>query len=417
MPPRLRALAWATLLASALATPTLLLLEPAPAHAQSARKKAQRIFQDGQARFQAGDFREAGVLFLQAFDLDPHPAILYNVARAFEEAGELPRALGYYRRALSLRPPDRIAEEVGAKLREIELYLRAQGVDVTDPNAAWAPRGTLTVRTDPDGAEVLLNNLERLGRTPLVDHPIPQGAYTVIVRKPGHQDLRREITVIAGRSYLIDQPLAAAEDPAANLPTGFLDVSAPRRNLMVFIDGEPRALTPVGSLEVPAGDHRITVEAVEQGDDFPTWEARLTVEAGKTHPVVASWPAPVIIPQEDTRLLSNTGWGWVAGGVGAASLLAGATFGALAWDSANDYQARRSDPARPTFRDDAETFALTADIFYGLGAAFVGAGALLILLDDGAPEDDRAYDALSTRLAPTLAPDGRGLGAAATLTW
>jgi len=395
---------------------------PLPA-AQAQGKKARdpkATFAEGQAAFAEGRFVEAGIKFLEAFELDPHPAILYNAGRAFEESGELIKALGYYRQALGLNPTEKIEQELAGKIKEIELFLRAQGIDVLNlDQVKTAPKGLLTIKTDPPGAEVLINNLP-VGVTPLEEHGVPQGAYTIELRKRGFSPVYRDLTVIAGKTYVMAPALRPEEETATARRVGYVDVSAPRRGLMVFVDGEPAAETPVGGLEVEVGEHRISVESVEGTDAFPTWEQTITVTENGTIQVVASWPKPVVIVQEDTSLLTNTGWGIAVASLGGASLATGLVFGVSALGDASEYNNRRSEFGRATWRDSADSNALVADVFYGVGVALVTTGVVLIVLDDGA-EANPAYDGLVDRrwhdllITPTVLEGGGGVGA--HLTW
>lgn len=68
--------------------------EPVPA--QDARTRADALFQEAVALFEAERFLEAATLMEQAFELDPNPRLAFNLARAFERGGNLDEALTYY---------------------------------------------------------------------------------------------------------------------------------------------------------------------------------------------------------------------------------------------------------------------------------------------------------------------------------
>jgi len=391
---------------------------PSPVAAQSRKaRKAKKVFKQGQVFFEKGQYQEAATRFLKAFQIDPHPVIMYNVGRAYEEGGQLVKSLQSYRKAIGLKPSPTIEQELTTKIKEVELFLRAEGVNVFDlDNADWAPKARLTVVSDPSGAEVIVNG-NRLGLTPVTNHLIPQGVATIEINRSGYQPEVRELTVIAGRSYTVSPELI--EDNANALPSayGMLVVTAPRRGLTVFVDREPVATTPMGELEVKVGDHTISVE----GDDFPTYDETVTVLAGEVTRVFATFPEPVIIKQEETEIMTDAQWGWTTMIAGAVLAGTGAVFGVVALGDASVYQNDRGSIGRAAHRDSAATNALIADILFGSGAAVASVGGVLLWLAGQEPEDDP--DSYSEELV--IGPSFRfvpvvtlgGAGAAATLTW
>jgi tetratricopeptide (TPR) repeat protein len=65
----------------------------------------------GRRYYLAGRYREALVELKTALDLDRNaPDLLYNVARVYENLGELDQAIAYYQRYLALTPLDRVEE-------------------------------------------------------------------------------------------------------------------------------------------------------------------------------------------------------------------------------------------------------------------------------------------------------------------
>jgi len=96
----------------------------------------------------------------------------------------------------------------------------------------------------------------------------------------------------------------------------------------------------------------------------------------------------------------------------------GGVFGVLAQREATNYTDNRSEFGRATYRDNAQSYALTADIFYSVGLATVVTGGLIILFDsdeekaapDGAYDDDlvRIED---LQLGPAVFEQGAGVSA------
>jgi len=80
------------------------------------RTDARGHFRNGMALIQEGRL-EQGVQELEtAYDLLPHPNVLYNIARAYAEAGQYERAIEFYERYLDTDPPDR---------EEVDLFVKA----------------------------------------------------------------------------------------------------------------------------------------------------------------------------------------------------------------------------------------------------------------------------------------------------
>lgn len=386
----------------------------------SDRVRAQEIFQRGQGYFEEGRYSEAAVEFLNAFQLDPHPAIMYNVARAHEEMGKLVRALQYYRVALSLKPSAAVKEELERKIAEIELVLRADGVDVLNlEGAEWVPKGKVSIQSDPPGAEIIING-QAAGRTPLDARVLPQGEYRIVVKKRGFAPEERELSVVGGKTYLLNARLRPGDEsgPAQKGAMGMIDISADQRGLTVFLDGEPLATTPVGQIEATPGPHTVTIE----GEGFPAFEQTVEVETGKTARVVVRRFEPKPLNQPSKEFLDQSDWGWVAVGTGGGFVGLGAILGVVALSNASDYNDLRSSRERAQLHDSARLQGVLADVSYGLGVALLTTGALLIAFDDGiegggdtedGPQRPAYYDDLvmSPRLELIPLPGGAALGA------
>ena len=145
------------------------------AHAQEAGDLVQRATEF----FAAGEFEEAAALFEEAFELDPHPVIMFNLARAHQEMGDLPGALNFLKIIRTIEAPAHVAEAAETKIAEVEGLLIDQGYDpATVTTATYVPRGGLTLTTQPEGAEVFIGG-EYAGRTPLVRDLVDQGTHTI----------------------------------------------------------------------------------------------------------------------------------------------------------------------------------------------------------------------------------------------
>jgi len=72
---------------------------PNPRRAQALVKEAEKLYLQAK-------YKEAAELLKKAHEIEPDPKILYNIARALDQAGDLPAALDYYRQYLASNETD-----------------------------------------------------------------------------------------------------------------------------------------------------------------------------------------------------------------------------------------------------------------------------------------------------------------------
>lgn len=87
------------------------------------RTEARSYFRNGMAMIQEGKLDEGIRALEAAYDLLPHPNVLYNIARGYAEAGDYEGAIEYYERYLDSDPPDR--EEVNLFIQALEARMSA----------------------------------------------------------------------------------------------------------------------------------------------------------------------------------------------------------------------------------------------------------------------------------------------------
>jgi outer membrane receptor protein involved in Fe transport len=90
------------LLAGALASPPAL---------ADARGDAKKHYRDGMAAIAAGQYERGIEELKQAYTIKPHPDVLYNIARAYVDLGNIPEALRYFRQYVATDPDDRASVE------------------------------------------------------------------------------------------------------------------------------------------------------------------------------------------------------------------------------------------------------------------------------------------------------------------
>ena len=77
----------------------LLLLLASPSWATGS--KVQALVKEGDKLYKENKYVEAAETLKKAYALEPSPVLLYNIARAYDQAGELSTALDYYRQYTS----------------------------------------------------------------------------------------------------------------------------------------------------------------------------------------------------------------------------------------------------------------------------------------------------------------------------
>jgi len=101
----------------------VVLASGAPAFAD-ARTEARSHFKRGMDAITAGKYDDGIAELQKAYALLPHPNVLYNIARAYAEAGDLDEAVSYFRRYIDGNPPDK--EEASQIVRNLEARIKRQ---------------------------------------------------------------------------------------------------------------------------------------------------------------------------------------------------------------------------------------------------------------------------------------------------
>ncbi|HYQ15548.1 MAG TPA: PEGA domain-containing protein [Polyangiaceae bacterium] len=168
-----------------------------------AKDRARDLFLQGVAAYRAGKFYEAVEIFLQTQRIYPDTQLCFNVARAYENLGDVGAALRYYRDYLreADRPSD--GEEVRERVRRLSQALAQRGVQ------------QLTVISQPEGATVLLDG-KPVGITPWTGETYP-GKHRLALSLSAHaaQESVVELDAYAARDVsLVLLPLPKLEPKA-----------------------------------------------------------------------------------------------------------------------------------------------------------------------------------------------------------
>jgi hypothetical protein len=147
------------------------------------------------------------------------------------------------------------------------------------PVAAVPGDGTLNVATNPPGAQLFLDGVER-GVTPLTLAVRP-GAHSLELRGNGAPRLM-PITVAAGTqvSQYIELPTTAST-------FGQLRIRTEPAGARVSVDGVARGISPVTVADLPPGEHAVVLES-----DLGSIKQTVTIEAGNTASLLVPLAAP-----------------------------------------------------------------------------------------------------------------------------
>src|SRR5262245_1338853 len=80
--------------------------------ATDAKTRANAAFAAGETAYKAGQFLDAAAQFKAAYDLDPDPGYLFNIAQAYRFAGDCVSAADYYRQFLTEIPDPPNADKI-----------------------------------------------------------------------------------------------------------------------------------------------------------------------------------------------------------------------------------------------------------------------------------------------------------------
>lgn len=247
---------------------------PSPLAQSEARvERAKELYEQAAAAYAARKNFEAIELFRQSGALEPSPLLSYNMALAYEEAGDLRNALKYFREYAAASGQDDAAE-VQTRISKLESKLGKLGIQ------------QLTVRSNPSGATLTIDGVP-VGVTPYTAE-FPPGAHTLEVSMSGYAESEASIDLPADRAISVALTLREAKappEPPPRLPSA--PPPPPRDDRSTFARIEPLSwgLMGVGVGALTAG---IAFEFSRAGSADDARAADDPIEAAEAEGAAAS---------------------------------------------------------------------------------------------------------------------------------
>jgi hypothetical protein len=297
-------------------------------------EEAAAHFARAEAAERRRDYATAIREYEAAYQAQPHPAVLYNLARVYEQLGEARKAVFFFKRYLAQKEPPEDREAVeeriaglaarmskveitttpsGARLlvdgahagtspAELRLGAGRHGVRATlgdmaapereielaygEPEAIHlvlaAQNGSLAVLANVEGAEVRIDG-GYVGVTPF-SGPVAAGRRRVAVALAGHQPAVRDVDVPAGGGEELRVDLVPIGGEASGRPSGYFGIS---------YGGDPRSetyryLLAIGARTADERWEAAFVFGAYQGGGGLGGEVRLFAGTGRLRPFLRS---------------------------------------------------------------------------------------------------------------------------------
>lgn len=190
----------------------------APSNPEQA--EADRHFKSGVTLYKEAKFAEALAEFERAYEIAPHPLVLYNIAGCHRELSNYAESVKYSKRFLEEGKGVVSKARLAAAQAELDSVLaRIARVSVTVP---------------VEGAELIVDGVS-LGTFPL-DMPLilPPGEHRIVARADGYRDAERSMRLASGDELEVSLTLAERPPEPAAKPEKIVvrtpdDGDAPRK--------------------------------------------------------------------------------------------------------------------------------------------------------------------------------------------
>ena len=141
-------------------------LAASAAHADP-ESDAQEHFKRGVKLYNLGHFQEAIPEFEKAYDFDPQPILLFNIAQSHRQNGNKERALFFYRRYLEQEPNTAKRADVEQRMKELAQSLQQENEQKQKPpTEVTPPPPTATPQTAPQPMTTAATPVVVAGPTP-----------------------------------------------------------------------------------------------------------------------------------------------------------------------------------------------------------------------------------------------------------
>lgn len=176
---------------------------PAPVFAQetvqfadlSAEQKRNlaELVDKAKAAYNRGSFEESLRSFQAAYDIFPHPDMLYRMGLCYERLDEFEAAADHYKKFLAKVPDaperqriERIIESLSSRISKAEIV----------------------VTTVPDKAVVYINDISNISGTTPTEFPVAPGTHLIIVKKDGYLPIEEQVSIKAGETLQLRYQLS-----------------------------------------------------------------------------------------------------------------------------------------------------------------------------------------------------------------
>lgn len=210
-------------------------------------EEADKRFTRGVELFNEEDYPAALAEFHWAYNLQPHYAVLYNIAVCYVKMGRYLDALKYYSQYLA-DGTDKIPQPRVNQVEEEIIYIKSL-------------IGGILIKTNVDYVSIIIDGKEK-AKTPLSE-PIlvSAGPHEVELALAGFTPVREELTVASG--VTLEKNYTLKKDKRTSSVTILADAPYAK----VYIDGREMGQSPwTGDLVV--GEHEIKVTAPGYRDAF-----------------------------------------------------------------------------------------------------------------------------------------------------
>jgi hypothetical protein len=192
------------ILIALLAATSVLAYAKEPKKSTAEQKEADRHFKAGVALFKEAKFKEALAEFERAYEIAPHPLVLYNIAGCHRELSNYGEAIRFYERFLKEGKGQVPASRLTTAQTELDAIL------------ARIARITIVIQ-GPPYAQLFLDGAA-LGTMPVpMPLVLPPGEHKIVAKADGYKDAERTLRVASGDEAEISLTLSEApKEPTAD---------------------------------------------------------------------------------------------------------------------------------------------------------------------------------------------------------